>query len=167
MTLGDRVVVMKDGLVQQVGEPMELYSKPRNKFVAGFIGSPAMNFIDTTIADSGGTLYAETQGLRVRVPAERASRLAPYKGQAVTLGIRPEDLQEATGSDPQDLVFEALVEVVEPLGSEILLDTKVGTQAIVARVDPTVSTKHHQKIRLAFVPDRIHFFDNRTDEAIA
>jgi len=166
MTLGDRVVVMKDGLVQQVGEPMELYSKPRNKFVAGFIGSPAMNFIETTIADSGGTLYAETQGLRVRVPAERAPRLAAYKGQAVTLGIRPEDLQEATGGDPQDLVFETLVEVVEPLGSEILLDTRVGNQTVVARVDPTVRTKHHQKIRLAFIPDRIHFFDNKTDEAI-
>ena len=167
MTLGDRVVVMKDGLVQQVGEPMELYSKPRNKFVAGFIGSPAMNFIETTISDASGALYAETAGLRVRVPAERTSRLAPYKGQAVTLGIRPEDLQEATGGDPQDLVFEALVEVVEPLGSEILLDTRVGNQTLVARVDPTVRTKHHQKIRLAFIPDRIHFFDNKTEQAIA
>ena len=166
MTLGDRVVVMKDGLVQQVGEPMELYSKPRNKFVAGFIGSPAMNFIETTILETGGALYAEAPGLRVRVPAERASRLGLYKGQTVTLGIRPEDLQEATGGDPQDLVFEALVEVVEPLGSEILLDTRVGNQTMVARVDPTVRTKHHQKIRLVFIPDRIHFFDNKTDGAI-
>jgi multiple sugar transport system ATP-binding protein len=167
MTLGDRVVVMKDGLVHQVGEPLEVYSKPRNKFVAGFIGSPAMNFIDTTIAEAGGALYAETAGMRVRIPADRAPRLGRYKGQAVTLGIRPEDLREAAGSDPQDLAFEALVEVVEPLGSEILLDTKVGTQTIVARVEPTVRTKHHQKIRLAFIPDRIHFFDNRTEEAIA
>ncbi|MBI3029080.1 MAG: sn-glycerol-3-phosphate ABC transporter ATP-binding protein UgpC [Candidatus Rokubacteria bacterium] len=167
MTLGDRVVVMKDGLVQQVGEPLELYSKPRNKFVAGFIGSPAMNFIDTTIVEAGGALYAEALGLRVRVPPDRVSRLGPYKGRAMTLGIRPEDLREAGGGDPQDLVFEALVEVVEPLGSEILLDTRVGNQTLVARVDPTVRTRHHQKIRLAFVPDRIHFFDNTTDEAIA
>ncbi len=167
MTLGDRVVVMKDGVVHQVGEPLEVYSKPRNKFVAGFIGSPAMNFIDTTITESGGALYAETTGLRVKVPADQVSRLAPYKGPAVTLGIRPEDLREATGSDPQDLVFEAVVEVVEPLGSEILLDTRVGNQTVVARVDPTVRTKHHQKIRLAFIPDRIHFFDNKTEQAIA
>jgi multiple sugar transport system ATP-binding protein len=167
MTLGDRVVVMKDGVVHQVGDPLEVYSKPRNKFVAGFIGSPAMNFIEAMIAESAGALYAETEELRVRVPVERASRLTAYKGQAVTLGIRPEDLREASGSDPRDLVFEALVEVVEPLGSEILLDTRVGTQTIVASVEPTVRVKLHDRIRLAFIPDRIHFFDNRTDEAIA
>jgi len=167
MTLGDRVVVMKDGLVQQAGDPLEVYGRPVNRFVAGFIGSPAMNFIDTTIAGSAGALYAEARGLRVRVPAERASRLAPYTGRAVTLGIRPEDLREATGADPQDLVFETLVEVVEPLGSEILLDTRVGTQAVVARVAPTVRVKPHDTIRLAFIPERIHFFDNRTEETIA
>ncbi|MBI4608435.1 MAG: sn-glycerol-3-phosphate ABC transporter ATP-binding protein UgpC [Candidatus Rokubacteria bacterium] len=167
MTLGDRVVVMKDGLVHQVGEPLEVYSKPRNKFVAGFIGSPAMNFIDTTITETGGGFYTETAGLRVRVPADRAGRIARYRGQAVTLGIRPEDLREATGSDHHDITFEAVVEVVEPLGSEILLDTRVGTQTIVARVEPTVRTKLHDKIRLAFIPDRIHFFDNSSDEAIA
>ncbi len=167
MTLGDRVVVMKDGVVQQVGEPLEVYSKPRNKFVAGFIGSPAMNFIETTIVETGGTLYAESPGLRVRVPADRVSRLGRYTAQTVTLGIRPEDLREATVNDPKDITFEAMVEVVEPLGSEILLDTTVGKQTIVGRVDPTVRVKPHDKIRLAFVPDRIHFFDNRTEEAIA
>jgi len=167
MTLGDRVVVMKDGVVQQVGEPLEVYSKPRNKFVAGFIGSPAMNFIETTIVETGDTLYAESPGLRVRVPADRVSRLSRYIGQTVTLGIRPEDLREATGNDPKDITFEAMVEVVEPLGSEILLDTTVGKQTIVGRVNPTVRVKLHDKIRLAFVPDRIHFFDNRTEEAIA
>jgi multiple sugar transport system ATP-binding protein len=166
MTLGDRVVVMKDGVVHQVGEPLEVYSKPRNKFVAGFIGSPAMNFIETTITEAGGTLYAETAGLKVRVPHERAARLGRYTRQAVTLGIRPEDLSAATGSDPQDTTFEAVVEVVEPLGSEILLDTRVGNQTIVARVDPTVRTKLHEKIRLAFVPDRLHFFDDSTEAAI-
>ena len=167
MTLGDRVVVMKDGVVQQLGEPLEVYSKPRNKFVAGFLGSPAMNFVETGLVDSGGALYALAPGLRVGVPADRVSRLSPYKGQAVTLGIRPEDLREASGSDPHDVCFEALVEVVEPLGSDILLDTRVGTQTIVARVDPTVRTRHHQTIRLAFIPDRLHFFDNKTDEVIA
>ncbi len=166
MTLGDRIVVMKDGVVQQVGEPLEVYSKPRNKFVAGFIGSPAMNFLDTTIVEAGGSLHAETPGVRVRVPEDRASRLGSYRGQTVTLGIRPEDLREATGSDPRDLTFEAVVEVVEPLGSEILLDTRVGHQTIVARVDPTVRIKHHEKIRLAFIPDRLRFFDNSTEEAI-
>ncbi len=167
MTLGDRVVVMKDGVVQQVGEPLEVYSKPRNKFVAGFIGSPAMNFLETTISETDGSLYAQAPGLKARVPADRVSRLARYKGKPVTLGIRPEDLREAAGGDPRDIAFDAVVEVVEPLGSEILLDTRVGNQAVVARVDPTVRTKPHDTIRLAFIPDRIHFFDNETDEAIA
>jgi multiple sugar transport system ATP-binding protein len=167
MTLGDRVVVMKDGLVHQVGEPLEVYSKPRNRFVAGFIGSPAMNFLDTVIQETDGRLCAEAPGLRVRVPADRAGRLGRYKAQPVTLGIRPEDLREAAGSDAHDVTFDAVVEVVEPLGSEILLDTRVGNQTVVARVDPTVRTRHHEKIRLAYIPDRLHFFDNSTDDAIA
>jgi multiple sugar transport system ATP-binding protein len=165
MTLGSRVVVMKDGVVQQVGEPMEIYSRPANKFVAGFIGSPAMNFIPVTITDAGG-LYAETQGLRIRVPAERAARLAAYKGQTVTLGIRPEDLRVGGSADSPDMSFDAVVEVVEPLGSEILLDTTAGGQSVVARVDPGVKARPHEKIRLAFVPERIHFFDTRTEEVI-
>ena len=115
MTLGDRVVVMKDGTVQQVGEPLEVYSRPANKFVAGFIGSPAMNFIDTTITEAAGGLYLETTGLRVKVPPERAARLASYREQGITLGIRPEDLREARGGDAEDLSFDAVVDVVEPL----------------------------------------------------
>src|SRR5437762_4656035 len=96
MTLGDRVVVMKDGWIQQVGEPLELYTKPSNRFVAGFIGSPAMNFVDVKVADVGGALWAETQGIRVKVPPIHTSRLVPYKGQQVTMGVRPEDLHPAS-----------------------------------------------------------------------
>ena len=157
MTLGDRVVIMKDGSVQQVGEPLEVYSRPRN---------PAMNFMDTTITEAAGRLYAVTTGLRVKVPLERAARLASYKEQSITLGIRPEDLREARGSDAEDLSFDAVVDVVEPLGSEILLDTRVGSQTIVARVDPTVRARLHEKIRLTYVPERLRFFDNQTEEAI-
>src|SRR5918996_815058 len=117
MTLGDRVVVMKDGWIKQVGEPLDLYSKPANKFVAGFIGSPAMNFADVTIGDVGGALWAENPGLRVKVPPARVEHLRPYQGQHVTLGTRPENLHPATGSDPAEYSFDAQVEVVEPLGS--------------------------------------------------
>src|SRR5881628_2572257 len=166
MTLGDRVVVMKDGWIQQVGEPLELYGKPANKFVAGFIGSPAMNFVDVKVADAKGALWAETQGLRVKVPPIHTSRLVPYKGQQVTLGIRPEDLQLASGSDPSEYVFDAVVDVVEPLGSEILLDLRAGNSTIVARVEPTVRLKVHEKTRLALTPDRAHFFDLKTELAI-
>src|SRR6059036_1133181 len=166
MTLGDRVVVMKDGWIQQVGEPLELYGKPANRFVAGFIGSPSMNFVDVTVADAGGALWVETAGLRVKVPPIHTSRLVPYKGQQVTLGIRPEDLQLASGSDPSEYVFDAVVDVVEPLGSEILLDLRAGNSTIVARVEPTVRLKVHEKTRLALTPDRAHFFDLKTELAI-
>lgn len=167
MTLGDRIVVMKDGRIQQIGEPLEVYSRPQNKFVAGFLGSPAMNFIDASIIEASGNLYVETVGLRIRVPDERSRHLSSYKGRQVTLGIRPEDLHEATAGSANNASVEALVEVVEPLGSEILLDVQVGHQSLVARVASSFRTKRHEKIRLAVVPERIHFFDSQTEEAIA
>jgi multiple sugar transport system ATP-binding protein len=169
MTLGSRVVVMKDGYVQQVGEPMEIYSRPSNRFVAGFIGSPAMNFVPVRLSEAGGALYAEseTAGLKIKVPAARvAGRLGSYKGQPVTLGIRPEDLRVGGSGESSDLSFDAVVDVVEPLGSEILVDLKAAGQSVVARVEPTVRTKPHDKLRLAFVPERLHFFDAKTEEAI-
>jgi multiple sugar transport system ATP-binding protein len=163
MTLGDRVVVMKDGWIQQVGEPLELYGKPANKFVAGFIGSPAMNFADVTIQEEGGSLVAVNPGFRMPVPPALAGKMGAYKGQSVTLGVRPEDLRvDSSGAHAVD----ALVEVVEPLGSEILLDIKVGNAAMVARVEPTVRAKVHEKIRLSIEPDRLHFFDLKTEAAI-
>ena len=165
MTLGSRVVVMKDGWVQQVGEPMEIYTRPQNKFVAGFIGSPAMNFIPVTIAEVAGSLYAQANGLRLKVPAALQTRLGAYKGQPVTLGVRPEDLRVSSSTDG-DTTFEAVVDVVEPLGAEILLDATVAGQSVVARVEPTVRTRPHEKIRLAFVPERMHFFDTKTEQVI-
>ena len=166
MTLGSRVVVMKDGWVQQVGEPMEIYTRPQNKFVAGFIGSPAMNFIPVTINDAAGTLFAQANGFKVKVPADRQSKLGAYKGQPVTLGVRPEDLRVGALTDSGDLSFDAVVEVVEPLGAEILLDVSAAGQSVVARVEPTVRAKTHEKIRLTFVPERIHFFDAKTEAVI-
>jgi multiple sugar transport system ATP-binding protein len=166
MTLGDRVVVMKDGVVQQVGEPMTLYGKPANKFVAGFIGSPAMNFAEVRIAESGGALWAEATGLRVKVPAPYAEALRPNTGHTATLGVRPEALRVANGSDPMEYSFDANVDVVEPLGAEILLNVTAGANALVARVDPGVSVRMHDRVRLAFDPARLHFFDRETEAAL-
>src|SRR5579863_292021 len=126
MTLGDRVVVMRDGFVQQVGEPLELYNEPANRFVAGFIGSPAMNFAQVRIAAENGSLWATSEGIRIKVPAERTADLARYAGNEVTLGIRPEDLRIVSDGDPGDLCIDGAVEVIERLGSEILLDMAVG-----------------------------------------
>ena len=166
MTLGDRVVVMKDGLVQQVGEPLELYNAPANRFVAGFIGSPAMNFAGVRVREAQGALHANGTGFRLDVPAEIDGRLRPYAGRDVTFGIRPEDLHIANGSDPPGLCLDGVVEVVEKLGAEILLDLQVGEQTMVAAVEPTVRAKRGDKIRFALRPDRLHFFDTASEAAI-
>src|SRR5881227_796296 len=115
MTLGDRVVVMKDGWIQQVGEPLDLYNKPANKFVAGFIGSPAMNFANVTVTEANGSVVAENKGLKIKLPDEVAQRVGAYAGKPVTIGIRPEDMRVARDSDPPELNIPAVVEVVERL----------------------------------------------------
>ena len=166
MTLGDRVVVMCDGRVQQVGDPMELYNQPANRFVAGFIGSPAMNFAKVRIAAENGSLWAESDDLRIKVPAPIAQRLGRYAGMEATLGVRPEDLRIAGAGDPGDMSFDVAVEVVERLGSEILLDVAAGATAMVASVEPTVTAKVHETLRLAINPERVHFFDSATEVAI-
>ena len=166
MTLGDRVVVMRDGWVQQVGEPLELYNNPANKFVAGFIGSPAMNFANVTVKETNGALLAENKGLNIKLPDETAHRLRGHVGQQVTLGVRPEDLYVATTADPDHLSFNAVIEVIEQLGSEIVLDMKVGDSTMVASVEPTLRTKVHDQLRLAMRPSRLHLFDTQTGAAI-
>jgi multiple sugar transport system ATP-binding protein len=166
MTLGDRVVVMKDGVVQQVGEPMQLYAHPANRFVASFIGSPAMNFLAVTLVQAYGGLWAEAPGLRVKVPPTKQESLGRHAGGRVVLGVRPEALRIANGSDGPDYAIESTIEVVEPLGSEILLDVRAGEHPIVARVDPGTRVKVHDTVRLALDPERLHFFDFASEAAL-
>ncbi|MGC1575873.1 MAG: sn-glycerol-3-phosphate ABC transporter ATP-binding protein UgpC [Beijerinckiaceae bacterium] len=166
MTLGDRVVVMKDGVVQQVGEPLELYNTPANRFVASFIGSPAMNLITVRVGEVNGALSARNEGVRIQVPAETTVRLHHYADTDVAMGIRPEDLGVASGNDPAEVCFDAVVEVVEKLGSEILLNVQVGADMLVAAVEPTVRAKRGDRLRLAVNPHRLHFFDLVSDAAI-
>jgi multiple sugar transport system ATP-binding protein len=164
MTLGTRVVVMKDGWVQQVGEPLELYGRPANKFVAGFIGSPAMNFVDVAVSGAGESLWAEAEGFRIRVPRQFSSRV--QGGGRLTLGIRPEALRLSNGADPADYSFGTAVDVVEPLGNEVLLNFRAGGVPMVARVDPSVRVKMHDNVRIALDPQRLHFFDAKTEAAL-
>jgi multiple sugar transport system ATP-binding protein len=166
MTLGDRVVVMKDGVVQQCGEPLELYNSPANRFVAGFIGSPAMNFAEVTLSSANGRLWAEAPGLRIGLPEALAQRVNGSSGTKATVGVRPEDLHVAGPADPAELCFEVEVEVVEQLGSEILLDTRAGNSTFVASVDPMLRTKVHERLKLAINPHRLHLFDAQTEAAI-
>src|SRR3954465_3398416 len=166
MTLGDRVVVMRDGWVQQVADPMELYNEPANRFVAGFIGSPAMNFAQVRITGENGSIYAVGEGIRIKVPAHMTNRAGNHAGKEVTLGIRPEDLRVANDADPLDMSIDVVVEVVERLGSEILLDVAVGGNTMVAAVEPTVTAKMHDQLRLAVNPLRLPLFDAETEAAI-
>ena len=166
MTLGDRVVVMKDGLIQQVGEPLELYNNPANKYVAGFIGSPAMNFSNVKITDQGGALFASNEAMQIRVPDPMAQRLRLHTGKAATLGIRPEDLRMASGADGADRIINAVVEVSEQLGSEVILDVKAAGAGLVASVDPMTRVRPQEAIKLAINPDRLRFFDATSERAI-
>src|SRR5262249_57186531 len=118
---GEGLVVRRGGGAQRGGGPLDSPPPPPTRSAPGFVGPPAMNFIEAGIKD-GGALWAETSGFRVKIPPDRTDRLKSYAGQPVTVGIRPEDLHPATGSDSSDYTFDAVVDVVEPLGSEILLD---------------------------------------------
>jgi multiple sugar transport system ATP-binding protein len=152
--------------VQQVGEPLELYGRPANRFVASFIGSPAMNFAEVTINSLNGMLWAESPGLRIKIPAARTEALRRHSGNKIVLGVRPEALHVATGADAGDCVFDTTVEVIEPLGNEILLDVRAGANLIVARVDPATRLKVQQSVRLALDPERLHFFDPQSEAAL-
>ncbi|UPJ46239.1 sn-glycerol-3-phosphate ABC transporter ATP-binding protein UgpC [Bradyrhizobium sp. 200] len=162
MTLGDRVVIMRDGRVQQIGTPLQVYGKPANKFVAGFIGAPAMNFIDVTVRSEAGTVSVESEGLRLTVgPA-----LAAHHGRRVILGMRPEHL--VLGDVTPGLGFDARVEVVEQLGSEILLETRVGSDSVtVARVPAETAIARGDQVRLSAQAGRLHFFDRETELPIS
>jgi len=167
MTLGDRVVVMHDGYVLQVGTPLEIYNEPRNLFVAGFIGSPAMNFVGVKVVNHGDALYAECDGLRVRVPEPRRAHLSRYTDREVTLGVRPEHIALGNPSPEQGTTIDAVVALTEQLGSEQLLDAQVGPTTIVAsRIDPRTSLRHGETVRLTLNPNGLHFFDNDSEEAI-
>jgi multiple sugar transport system ATP-binding protein len=166
MTLGDRVVVMKDGLIQQVGEPLELYNNPANRYVAGFIGSPAMNFAEVVIRDANGTLFAENEAMKIRIPDAVKARVGAHVGKSATLGIRPEDLRVAGSADDPGEVFEAVVEVAEQLGSEIILDLTAGKTGMVASVEPMLRVKPQERIRLAMNPKGLRFFDATSGNAI-
>ncbi len=165
MTMGTRIVVMKDGLKQQEGPPLELYFHPANRFVAGFIGSPAMNFVKAELVSKGDQLYLQTLGTQLKIPADKSNRLKGYSERQVTFGIRPEDLTEMSSSIPGETI-EVLVEVMEPLGSEVFLDTKVGEISIIARTKPKTEAKPHHRLHLKPVMENMQLFDVKNERAI-
>ena len=170
MTLGTRIVVMKDGVVQQVDTPQHLYEQPGNLFVAGFMGSPQMNFLDAQIAEKGGDLIAKVGEYDVVIPAAKAKVLKDggYVGKTVVLGIRPEDIHdsqmfiEASPSVP----MTSTVKVYELLGAEVFLYFDVNGTQVTARVDPRTNSKTGDTIKFAFDMEKSHFFDKETELTI-
>ncbi len=167
MTLGDRVVVMRNGRVQQAATPLEIYNRPRNRFVAGFIGAPAMNFLEVVLEGADGHLYAVADGFRIRVPDDRAALLQRHRNRSVTLGVRPEQVWLGEPRPDLGIGFDSVVEVTEQLGAELLVGARVGGIIVMAsRIDPEASVTSRQKLRLSLDPRGLHFFDIESEAAI-
>jgi multiple sugar transport system ATP-binding protein len=164
MTLGDRLVVMDNGHAAQIGSPLEVYERPATVFVAGFIGSPAMNFVDATVEDDGSALYAVADGFRVRLPEAFAPSVRPYAGRAVVFGVRPEDIAAATGTGA---TLETRAEVVETLGSEIFAHLACGPRTIVARMKaPDVPLRVGDALAVELDMAKTHLFAPTTERTI-
>lgn len=167
MTMGDRIVVMKDGLIQQVAAPTTLYDLPANKFVAGFIGTPPMNFFEGKITNSGGNLVFDGETVQVPIPANWTNTLNPYAGKAVSFGARPEDIGSNSAKALADApTVKAKVEVTEPMGSETYLYLNSGGHSFISRVDAHVQAKYGDTLELPVDMSKAHFFDGETEAVI-
>jgi multiple sugar transport system ATP-binding protein len=166
MTMGDRIVVMSAGKVQQVDTPQTLYSRPANMFVAGFIGSPSMNFINVTVGGNGRPVLSG-EGFELEFPEHVLSGAGAQKGQEVVLGVRPEDLKDARFADANLPRIPAKVEVLEMMGNEIFVYARVGDQTLTTRMDNrSGDLQPEQDIQLAVDISHIHLFDRATEDAL-
>jgi multiple sugar transport system ATP-binding protein len=161
MTLGDRIVVMKDGLVQQVGTPLELYRKPANRFVAGFIGSPAMNFIDVRVTAEGDHFVLTSAGVQLMLAGTLFARLSTCIGRTICVGIRPQHLRLGAPAGANQIGFKGPLMVSEQLGDEQNLAVRVGDRDIrIAGIDPDLNLAAGSEIEVSAATDSLHFFDD-------
>ena len=187
MTMGDRVAVMKDGVLQQIDNPSSLYDSPNNLFVAGFIGAPAMNLREAKLDNAAGEWSLKVGGIKIplaRGILEKRRSLAGYEGKNIVVGIRPEAMDDPNVTGTKELpVFSAVTELTEALGSDLLVHFPMDAKAVdagdpdalkdldenplmIARVDPRSKAKPGEKIEISIDTERIHFFDNETRLAI-
>ena len=171
MTLGTRIVVMKDGLIQQVDTPINLYNYPQNLFVAGFMGSPAMNFIDAEVKQEGSAVTLSFGRHTIKVPDTKAKALVDgdYVGKTVVMGIRPEDIHddEIMVSSNPDSTIEATIRIYELLGAEVLLYFDVEEASCVAKVNPRTTARIGDTVKFALDLNKLHIFDKETEQVIA
>jgi multiple sugar transport system ATP-binding protein len=164
MTMGDKIVVMKDGIIQQTGGPLHLYNHPDNLFVAGFIGSPPMNFFPVTVTENG-LRAADGEGFRLAVPGQE-DKLKSRMGRPLIFGVRPEDLFLAERGE-EGKTFQTRIEVVEPLGAEIHLHASAGGQSLIARVPPHRVFKVGDTVSFMPNPEKVIFFDPETGKSLS
>jgi len=168
MTMASRIAVINKGLLQQVDTPQVLYDTPDNLFVAGFIGSPAMNFFKGKLAQGDGKLFFDGGSFKVEVPPSRLSAYTPYAGKPVVMGIRPENIHDPN-FEPQNIFEQRVagrVDVTELMGNEIFLYVTVGEHNFVARVDPRSKAIMGDKFEVTFNMNNVHLFDPDTERAI-
>ena len=170
LTLGTRIVVMKDGIVQQVDSPLDLYMKPNNLFVAGFIGSPQMNFIEAKVVVSGSDVLLLFGSNTIKLTEAKAKKLIDggYEDKTIIFGIRPEDIKDEQMfiSNSPDSTLEATVKVYEMLGAEVFLYFTIETFDITVRVNPRTTARPGDTIKIAFDMTKIHLFDKETQKTI-
>ncbi|MEG0181172.1 MAG: sn-glycerol-3-phosphate ABC transporter ATP-binding protein UgpC [Romboutsia sp.] len=170
MTMADRIVIMKDGVIQQIDTPQEVYDNPANMFVAGFIGAPQMNLIECDVLESDGVVYAIGEDLKIALDKNKSEVLKRngYIGKEIVLGIRPEDIhiEDVFIDNSQDTVFDALVDISELMGAEVYAYLKVGGKSVTARFDSRYNVKYGQNLKLALDKNKVHVFDKETTKTI-
>jgi len=168
MTLGNRIAVMNNGVIQQVADPTTIYDKPANKFVAGFMGSPPMNFLTCHVVRKNGRFYFDEGRFKVKVVDDMVPKLSAYEGREVTVGIRAEDIYDKLFVQyaPPENTATATVEVVEPMGSEVYLHLAVGRHSLVARVGGHDRPVVNQDMDVVFDMSKVHVFDQETEASL-
>jgi multiple sugar transport system ATP-binding protein len=164
MTMGDKIVVMKGGIIQQIGSPLKLYNEPINRFVAGFIGSPPMNIAIAKVSEEGGKILITEEGMTVSIDDDRKETLKAYVGKELLVGIRPEDLDFTT--TPVDNNMSAKVVVIEPLGAETQLHINTGSHTFTTKNEPTIQVKVGDTVNFTPRLEKLHFFDLETERSL-
>ena len=167
MTMGDRIAVMYDGIIQQMDQPMKIYNQPKNLFVAGFLGSPSMNFFDVTLKKGDLGLYLALGDVRIKIPEHfRPEQLNRYLGKTLVLGIRPEHFYLAE-KENAETVFDTVIDTLEPLGAEMLITGILNGQEFTAKTSVQKELKAGDRVRIGIHPEKIHLFDKETTENIS
>jgi multiple sugar transport system ATP-binding protein len=168
MTMGTRIAVLKDGILQQCDTPQELYDYPANVFVGGFIGSPAMNFFDATLIENNGEMTLDCRDFQISLPEERRDMYRAYLGKEVIMGVRPEHIHDPEFTPPgiKPALVESKVDVTELMGNEVITYLETEHTSFLGRFDPRTNVKVGMTKTAAFDLSRMHLFDKDTEKAI-